>query len=535
MTDSSHIDPPQTWRRLMGIGVGAMGLAMLSACAWIPPQSEPSVTSVNVHRMGLKRDDEQPERAAAGAWWPAFDDAGLAHLIEQALDGSPTIQDAAARLQLASAQSRLAHASLLPSLDASAEVDRQRFTANGLYPPPLGGATLNTGTLQLESQWELDLFGKQRAELRAAVGQQRAAQAEFLAVQMLLSTQVAHAYVELGRLQAQQSVLERTLKQREEILRLIRERVSAGLDTKVELRQGEGALPEVKVQLEALHEQVMLQRHALAVLCGMGPQALDQLDVELGRLKVPAMPQSLPADLLARRTDVQAARWRVQAQGQMVQAARADYYPNIELTSYLGYSAFGLSNVLMHPSLQWGLMPAIHLPLFDGHRRDATLSGQEAERDRAIAGYNATVLQAVQDVVDQLSSLQSLELQRKQQQQAQERSESAYALAVERYQAGLGNYLSVLSAESSVLNQRRLEVDLRSRVLSTDFALVRAVGGGLEDFVVASAGQSSSLAADAAGSQTPKQTQTQATDAQPKASKQDSAQPAPHTRTGDPA
>ena len=223
-----------------------------------------------------------------------------------------------------------------------------------------------------------------------------------------------------------------------------------------------------------LDEQIVLARHSLAVLVGRAPSALDSLTVSLSGLQAPEVPQQMPLDLLARRADVMAARWRVESAKGMSDAARATFYPNIDLTSYAGFNAVGLAQVLKAGSLQWGLLPAIHLPLFDGDRRLGNLSARVADQDAAVATYNQTVLQAMQETVDQLDTMRAVARQQAEQRAAQGHFESAHELAVQRYRAGLTGYLTVLSAESAVLAQRRQSVDLTARALDARFALIRA-------------------------------------------------------------
>lgn len=448
---------------------------------------QPRLQALDTQKLGVEGAQPEAVKQDLSPWWDAHGDARLSALIVQALAGNPNMQAAAARLQRVAAQERFTRGTDMPQLEASAEVDRQRFTEHGLVPPPIAGTVRNTSTLQLAGSWELDLFGKQRAEVQASIGQTRASEADAQAARVLLSSQVARSYVALGRLQAQADVLQRTLAQRDDVLKLIRQRVQAGLDTQVELRQGEGALPDARLQIEALNEQIMLTRHALAVLTGQAPNALDTLDVKLDALQPAAPPAALPLDLLARRADVMAARWRVEVSRYDIKAARALFYPNIDLVGYAGYNAIGLDRLLKPGSWQWGLMPAIHLPLFDGDRRLANLQGRVAEEDVAIANYNQTVLQAVQEVADQLGSLQAIARQQAEQRSAQGHTEAAYALATERYRAGLGNYLNVLAAETAVLNQRRQAVDLQARTFDAQFTLVRALGGSLQPAVAPAA------------------------------------------------
>jgi NodT family efflux transporter outer membrane factor (OMF) lipoprotein len=182
--------------------------------------------------------------------------------------------------------------------------------------------------------------------------------------------------------------------------------------------------------------------------------------------------------LLARRADVAAARWRVEAATQDVAGARSQFYPNVNLVAFAGFSSIGLDRLLGTGSEQWGLGPALHLPLFDGGRLRANLRGKSAELDAAIESYNAVVIDAVRDVADQLSSAQAIARQQAEQHAALAASENAYDIARRRYEAGLGNFLSVLAAETAVLNQRRQGVDLTARALDTQVSLMRALGGG---------------------------------------------------------
>lgn len=418
------------------------------------------------------------QTAVAPDWWRAFGDARLDRLVDQALAGSPNLRLAQTRLARAQAVSEVADAALLPQLSLGADITRQRYTENGAVPAPLAGSVRESGTLQLSSSWEIDFFGKNRAALDAALGSARAAEADVQAARTLLASQVVRNWLQLSRLQDQLAVAERALAQRGEQLTLVRDRVNAGLDTRLELRQAEGGLPEARQQIEALREQMALGRNALAALVA---QPLAQLDLgapTLSALQAPALPAVLPADLLGRRADVQAARWRVEASSQEVRSARAQFYPNINLNAFAGLSSIGLGNLLQAGSLQWGIGPALRLPIFDAGRLRANLQVKTVDVDAAVESYNAAVIDAVREVADQLASAQSIGVQQREQRAAQEAAEGAYDIAVQRYRAGLGNYLNVLTAESSVLSQRRLQVDLAARALDVQSQLARALGGG---------------------------------------------------------
>ncbi|MET3917276.1 NodT family efflux transporter outer membrane factor (OMF) lipoprotein [Variovorax sp. OAS795] len=420
-------------------------------------------------------------------WWRAFGDAQLDALIDQAVAGNPNLQVARARLARAQASADIAESALKPKVNGELELNRQKFNSNYIYPEPLGGSTQNIGLLQLGASWELDFFGKNRTALEAAIGTANAAAADADAARVLLASNVARGYFQWARLNEQLGVAQRTLAQRDETLKLVRDRVSAGLDTRLELRQSEGGLPEARQQIEALNEQIALQQHALDALVGRPNVSASLKPPVLETVKPIALQANIPADLLGRRADIAAARWRVEAATSDVANAKTQFYPNVNLTAFVGFQSLGFGKLLKSGSEQWGVGPAIHLPIFEGGRLRANLRGKAADQDAAIESYNATVLDAVRDAADQVSSAQSIARQQAQQREAQTAAEGAYDIAVQRYRAGLGNYLNVLTAETAVLAQRRLAVDLAARALDTQVGLVRALGGGWQPPATATA------------------------------------------------
>jgi len=470
--------PRKSIQRLPRFALAATLLAGLAACAnfsGITPEAELRTP----RSLGLDTAAQAP--TVDSQWWLGFQDAQLNGLITQALQTSPSLQLAQARVRRAQAGTESAKSALLPHLNAGVDATHQLYTANGLYPSPLGGNIYDAGTAQLEASWELDFFGKNRAALDATVGQAKAAQADAQAARVLLASQVARNYFPLLRLNAQLGLANRTLSQRTELLNLVRDRVSAGLDTRLELRQSEGGLPEARQQVEAVQEQIALTRNALAALVGQPNMALAQNLPALDAIKNIATASAVPADLLGRRADITAARWRVEAASSDVASAKAQFYPNINLVGFAGLSSIGLDKLLESGSRQWGIGPAIHLPIFDAGHLRAGLKGKTADLDAAVESYNAALIDAVRDVADQVASQQSITRQQVEQRAAQQAAESAYEIAVQRYSAGLGNYLNVLSAETAVLNQRRTQVDLAARALDTQVALVRALGGGYSE------------------------------------------------------
>jgi NodT family efflux transporter outer membrane factor (OMF) lipoprotein len=454
----------------------ALSLVLAGCASFSGIQPQASLRSPE--SVGLDAGRTGPAFRAADDWWRAFGDDQLDALMAQALQGNPSLQIAQARLARAQAMSEAARANTLPQVNGSLNVTRQHFTKNGLYPPPIAGSTVNTGDLGLQGSWEIDFFGKNAAALQAALGATRAAEADAQAARVLLTTNVARAYLQLARTNDQLAVAQRTLAQRQQSLQLVSDRVRAGLDTNLELRQSEGSLPETRQQIEALREQATIAEHALAALTGQGNRDVVAQQPSLARLKPMPVPTQLPSDLLGQRADIVAARWRVEAATQNVRSAKAQFYPSVNIAGLIGLSSFGLGKLIDMGSTQWSFGPAIHLPIFDAGRLRANLRGNTADLDAAIESYNASVLDAIRDTADQLASAQSIARQQDEQRAAQQSAEAAYDIALQRYKAGLGTYLNVLSAETGVLAQRRLAVDLTARALDTQVGLMRALGGG---------------------------------------------------------
>ena len=414
-------------------------------------------------------------------WWKALNDAQLDALIDEAVRGSPTLNIAAARARKALAAADEVATALSPRIDGSASSTRERFPNNGLTPPPLGGSTRTVNQLQATLSWEIDFWGKNRAAYEAALGAARAAEVDAYAARLALSTSIAQAYVQLQRAYLLHDVAVATLAERQRTYELTRDRNAAGLDSRLELKQAESAVPATREVLVALDERMVLARNQIAALLGAGPDRGLAIERPTGTaLASVALPSTLPAELIGRRPDVIAQRWRIEAASSDIAAAKAQFYPNVNLVAFAGLQTLGAANLLAAASGMAGVGPAITLPIFDAGRLRANLAGKDADYDVAVEQYNQTLADAMRDVVDQLASFRSVAAQRAQQQQALATTREAYELALLRYREGLGNYLQVLSAEQPLLDQQSLDADLRARELELSINLVRALGGGYE-------------------------------------------------------
>ena len=465
-------------KRLHSLTVVAAA-ALLSACAMIPKLPD-AAKPISPEQVGLQSSAKSAELNAR--WWTEFHDPQLDALIERALAESPNLAAARARIAKANAAAEAAGAKDKPAFEAAYDQQRVRYSATGLYPPPYGGTWLTMANLQVGATYEWDFFGHNKAELAAAVGQGQAAEAEAAAARLMLSSQVARSYLSLARVLAQKEILAQQLASREQALALTHERVVAGLDNRQDLRGAEQPVPELNRQAVVLDEQAALLRHQLAALSVQPAAALQDLTPRMpSALALQLDDNALGIDLLGRRPDVVAARWRVEAATQKVKAARAEFYPNISLSAFAGFNSIGLDNLLKAESRQFGIGPSLRLPLFDQGALDAQLKGAAADTDSAVAAYNNALLEAVRDASDQLATLKSLQGQLHQQQISLGNAESLLNLAETRFNAGLSTRLPVLTAQANVLTQQRQALELRAQALDSQVNLMRALGGGWTD------------------------------------------------------
>ena len=455
----------------------AAAALLMGGCAPIPVLPKPAA-AVSAEQAGLRASQSQELKSD---WWTAFNDPQLDALMARALAESPSLAAARARIARAAAATDNAGAAEKPIIGAGFDATRQRFTEHGLYPPPIAGSLRTTANLQIGISYDWDFFGRHQAELAAALGAQQAAEADGAAARLMLSSTVARSYLALGRALGQRAMVAQQLAEREQALVLVRQRVAAGLDNSQELRGAETPLPELMRQGLALDEQANLLRHQLASLSAQPAAALAHLAPALPAVLALNTDSALGLDLLGRRPDVVAARWRVEAAASQVSAARSQFYPNVTLAAFAGFNAIGLDQLLKSGSQQYGFGPSLRLPLFDTGRLRAQLKGSAAEADAAVASYNAAVFDAVRDASDQLTTAGSLQSQALQQQALLANSQASLNLAQSRFDAGLGSRLAVLAARSALLVQQRQTLDLQGQTLDSQVSLMRALGGGFTD------------------------------------------------------
>jgi NodT family efflux transporter outer membrane factor (OMF) lipoprotein len=444
--------------------------------------------------IGIKTDKtiDQPQQfetsqsiPAQGGQWPTLDwanqfgDPQLPKLIDEALDGSPTIAQAQARIAKASSYIETSRSALFPKADVSYSWTREIYSANGLFGPQLGGTWYSENNVLASASWELDLWGKNRQRLASAVSQQRVAQADMQQARITLASSVARTYNQLAQLYALRDIAVHEIDNRKTIGTITNGRVVAGLDTNVERETANGNVATSQANLSQIDGQIESVRYQLGALLGKGPdRGLQIAQPVINPAANVALPDNLPADLVARRPDIVAARWQVESSMHDVKEAKAEFYPDVNLAAGFGFDAFGWGKFLNFASRQANIGPAIHLPLFDAGALRAQLKGRYADFELDVANYNQTLIGAFQDVATGVSSIRSADKQLVDAQRALDASTKAWQLAVIRYKAGLSQQLQVLNADQNRLAAEQTVTNLKSQRVDQQMALIKSMGGG---------------------------------------------------------
>lgn len=412
------------------------------------------------------------EATPLAQWWQRFGDPQLTELVGQALQAHTSVRSAQAALQQARAQAQVQQAGLLPSVNASGSAQRSRSA----------GSTGNSFQLGFDAAWEPDVFGRLHAGADASEADARAAQAGLAQVQVSLAAEVAVHYITLRGLQERLSIAQRNLASQRETLQMTDWRVQAGLTTSLVSEQARAAAEQTAAQIPQLQANLAQSRHALAVLTGRAPGALDTLLAS--PRPVPRAPDDLvlaiPAETLRQRPDVRQAEERIAAALARVAQADADAarYPSFRISGSLGLRALTLGALGDGASVVHSLLGGISVPLFDGGAARAQVRVQEAALEQARVNYEATVLTALQDVEDALVALGGERERLARLQAAADAAGNAALLAQNRYESGLIDFQAVLDTQRTLLSTQDSVAISIANAGADHVRLYKALGGG---------------------------------------------------------
>jgi len=450
---------------------------LLTACVDSPPTT-PQVTQIQQSELGLTG-AAAPQ--APREWWKAFQDPQIDRLASLVIANNPTLSAALARMRAAQSELAVNRAEDRPQVTLNGSEQRVLFSKDYIIPPPFGGSYRWYGSVTADLSWNLDFWGKQAALIDKARNTADAAALDVEAAHLALSGAFAQAYINLLLNYQYGDIADATVAEREEILKISQGRFDAGLENGSAVEQAKSLLSIAKadqLRFSAAREQDI---HAIAALTGQGAGAYQMILRPRPNLEVALpLPEILPADLLARRPDILAARARVEAAVKGREAAHADFYPDINLAALVGFQAIGASNLFTGDAFTMGVGPALHLPIFDAGKLRAQYARSTADLDLAVADYNGAVVGAIKQTADAMTQVKSLAAQRVQQQDAVNSAERAFRIAEDRYRSGLATQLPMLTAESTLLQARQALVGVVAASAQQRITLMLTVGGGFE-------------------------------------------------------
>jgi multidrug efflux system outer membrane protein len=454
-------------------------LALLAGCISVPADSKRAapidLAAKAQHAPGITL----PQDAwPAEQWWLTYGDPQLNALIRQALHDNPSLAVVQARVASAQAIVTAERADEGAQVGLSTGLNRQRYSSNGFFPPPIGGNYFNDANVQLRASYDVDWWGKHRSLVAAALGEENARKAEAGQAAQAIAASVAQSYFRLQMLWARQDNVNALASVQRELVAGRKARIAHGLASADMLRSAELDLGAMEEQSARFATQAVREREVLRALIGGDTQAL----AGLARFKpapgANALPRELGMELLARRPDLQAARWRVEAQLGRVAASEAAFRPDINLVGALGLDAVSLGKLLRWPSRTPLLGATLDLPLFDSGRLKAQLGVARGSREELVAEYNEAVLAAVREVAQEGATLQGHDQEAQTHSRTVASSRKLLDSAEARMKRGLLERAGVLQAKMTLLRQQDTDLQLLDARLQTQVALVKALGGG---------------------------------------------------------
>lgn len=452
---------------------------LLASCTLGPDFMKPDLSGMS----GWK---ETKASAAAGLpddWWKLFNDRELNRLVDRALAANNDLAAARARVDTARALVGIDRARMFPRLDLNGSAGIARASQDATYERLPKGIPFEIpleteryrGTFDLS--YEPDLWGRNRRLLEASSAESAAAGALFDAQRLGVATEVSRQYFLIRGLDAQEAVIQDTIKSRQETLDLHQSRLDAGLTDGLAASQARTELELAKNDLALVQRQRGAAENALAVLCGQPPSGLG-VARHASSPAIPEIRAGLPAEVLNRRPDVRAAEQSLRAANARIGVAEAAFYPNFSLSAGGGFEAIDAKRFLDWQNRVLSLGAGVAAPIFNAGSNKAAFDAAVSRRDEALASYKNTLLVALREVEDALVDLKGLARSRTALEQALASARDTKRIAQEKYDKGLSGYLEVVEAGRTVLRVELAlaQIDAQQRV--TLAVLAKSLGGG---------------------------------------------------------
>jgi NodT family efflux transporter outer membrane factor (OMF) lipoprotein len=465
--------------------VAAAVAVVFSGCMVGPEYKKPSAPTTPAYKEldGWKLatpSDALPK----GAWWTIFSDPELNALVDQVSAANQDLKVAEARLRQARAQVRFNRSFLYPTISANAGASARResanqpfLTSNASTLQGIGRGSVGDILLGLDMSYEVDLWGRIRRTVRAAKNEAQATAADLETARLSLQSELVVDYFELRAADAQQQLLNDTVKAFEQALQLTVNRFTGGAAPRSDVAQAQTQLETTRAQATDVGVARAQFEHAIAILIGRPPADFGLPPRPLDH-RPPDIPVGVPSQLLERRPDIAAAERRVAEANEQIGIAKAAYFPTVILNASVGFEGSSFGNVLNAGSLLWSVGASVTETIFDAGRRRANWDIARSAYDATVASYRETTLTAFQQVEDNLVALRVLGQEAQQQRAAVAAAADSLQLFTNRYRGGVDNYLQVITAQTILLTNQRTEIDILRRRMDAAVLLVKALGGG---------------------------------------------------------
>jgi multidrug efflux system outer membrane protein len=468
---------------LFTAGVALTVSMLLSSCTMGPNYKRPAVEVPSGYRGADAPTASQPQADAPSLadekWFDLFDDDVLEQLVRTALEQNFDLRIASERVLQARAQLGIARSELFPTINAEAQFVANRGSSAGAIPFIAKGTNLDVSYTQVGFTlgWELDVWGRLRRLKESARAEYLATEEARHGVITTLISDVTGTYFLLRELDLELEIARKTRSVAEDGLRLTRLRRDQGAATGLDVRQAEQFLYTATAEIASIERAISQTENALSVLLGNNPG-----DVPRGRgledIAAPQVPPGLPSSLLERRPDIREAEAILIAANARIGAARAQYFPQISLTGFLGGQSRALTDLFTGPARSWNLAPGLTAPIFNAGRIRSNVRFTEAQQREALLRYEKAIQNAFREVSDSLVGYRKTVEQRQQQELLVEALRETQRLSTLRYRGGLDSYLQVLDADRNLFQGDLTLARLRQRELEAIVQLYRALGGG---------------------------------------------------------
>ncbi|HSX26427.1 MAG TPA: efflux transporter outer membrane subunit [Chlamydiales bacterium] len=416
-------------------------------------------------------------------WWNGFDDPVLTGLIEEGLKLNPTLKRAEENLKAASEVAKQKRAKLFPEVYFTGDSNWQHLSPSGFFREyaPTIPAVVNDLHLGFSFSYEFDFWGKNRMLFQSAMGIAAAAVAEKLQAELILTTSIAYTYEELQLLLRKRVLLTQIEANREAIEMIRLKRQQHALDGSIIQLQAKNNQLDASAPLLEIDDQIEVHFHKLKALTALGQDAILEIPYRAYNPLQVSIPECLSLDLIARRPDLIAQKWRVEAAAKQIGAAKTDFYPNVNITGLIGLESVFFSQLLKAKSYSANADPAFHLPIFTAGRIKAQLMEKVADFNQAVYDFNELILRAAQEIADTLSDMTRLQAEIELRQGSLEVVQKQEELTAKRFANALDDRIALLDSQNNVLEMEITLVELEYGKLLTSIQLIRAFGGGYHD------------------------------------------------------